>query len=317
MRDKATVSDIIAEVIANLHENAEPLSKTVLPPSIFHIYLHQDDYARLQPLFPRLQKEVAEALDEEVKLHNSRVKALSHPLKAAFTKLPELVKGVIGQKNIERPMPYEEPKTGWQISFNPAPDDDHKRGDIGVLSELALAQSPELGGGRATMVLKTVRRDGGSRVISERKASLSSAAPSDEYATFASASSKASSKPAGEPVKVYARISYRDNAGARVYEMAKNLIVIGRGGTGYWVDLRLDTPPDVSREHIRLRRDETTGQFYLKDLSALGTTINGAAVESSLDKTGDRRVDKNIETPLPARARIGLAGVIELEFEAV
>jgi hypothetical protein len=37
--------------------------------------------------------------------------------------------------------------------------------------------------------------------------------------------------------------------------MAKNQIVIGRGGRDYWTDLKLNTLPDVSREHVRLRRE--------------------------------------------------------------
>jgi predicted component of type VI protein secretion system len=80
--------------------------------------------------------------------------------------------------------------------------------------------------------------------------------------------------------------------------------VVGRGGRDYWTDLKLDTLPDVSREHCRLRRDATTGQFFLTDVSSLGTTIDGA------------KAAPQQETPLPARARIGLAGVVYLEFRS-
>jgi hypothetical protein len=84
MDEKATSKDITAAVIENMHDNAEPLNKAILPPSIFHIYLHQDDYNRLQVIFPRLQKDVSAALDEEVELHNNRAKAVSNPVKVVW-----------------------------------------------------------------------------------------------------------------------------------------------------------------------------------------------------------------------------------------
>ena len=43
--------------------------------------------------------------------------------------------------------------------------------------------------------------------------------------------------------------------------------MVGRGGRDYWTDIKLETLPDVSREHFRLRRDPASGQFFLKDLS--------------------------------------------------
>ena len=83
------------------------------------------------------------------------------------------------------------------------------------------------------------------------------------------------------------------------------------------MDVKLDTSADVSREHLRLRRDEATSQFFLKDLSSLGTTVDGAPVPSSIEVVEGRKRDKGVEVPLPARARIGLANVIVLEFEAL
>ena len=91
-------------------------------------------------------------------------------------------------------------------------------------------------------------------------------------------------------------------------------MVIGRGGAGYWVDLRVDAAPDVSREHVRLRRDASTGQFFLKDLSLYGTTVNGERVASSIDASGGAKRDVNVEVPLPPVARIGLADMVFLDF---
>ena len=76
-------------------------------------------------------------------------------------------------------------------------------------------------------------------------------------------------------MEAYATIEYEDQTGRQTYRMTKNQIVIGRGGRDYWTDLKLATLPDVSREHVRLRRDAETGEFFIKDLSRLGTSVNG------------------------------------------
>src|SRR5262249_34656133 len=114
-------------------------------------------------------------------------------------------------------------------------------------------------------------------------------------------------EPAEEP-NAYAVIEYQDNRGHQTYRMTKDQIVVGRGGRDYWTDVKLDTLPDVSREHFRLRRDPATGKFYLKDLSRLGTTINGERAPSSLEFDGAEKRDLNREAPVPAKAKIGLAG---------
>jgi hypothetical protein len=109
-------------------------------------------------------------------------------------------------------------------------------------------------------------------------------------------------------------IDYEDNGGRKQFRVCKDQVVIGRGGRDYWTDLKLDCLPDVSREHVRLRRDPATGQFYLKDVSRLGATLNGSPVPSSIAFEEGGKRDRNLETPLPATARIGLAGVVFLDF---
>jgi pSer/pThr/pTyr-binding forkhead associated (FHA) protein len=98
--------------------------------------------------------------------------------------------------------------------------------------------------------------------------------------------------------------------------MLKDQIVVGRGGRDYWTDIKLETLPDVSREHFRLRRDPESGKFFLKDLSRLGTTINGEKVPSSVDFTDGEKRDRNLESPVPPQARIGLADVVFIEFRS-
>lgn len=180
------------------------------------------------------------------------------------------------------------PEGGWQIQILENTEEESTPGDIVIHSELALPAKPQLGAGNMTKRIAT-RRMGG-------------------------ATSTSQSYQAGPPQSAYAVIEYQDNGGRQTYRMTKDEIVVGRGGRDYWTDLKLDTLPDVSREHFRLRRDPASGKFYLKDLSSLGTTINGEAAPSSVEIVdGDRR-DRNLETPVPDTARIGLAGVVFLDF---
>jgi hypothetical protein len=63
--------------------------------------------------------------------------------------------------------------------------------------------------------------------------------------------------------------------------------------------------------------DNATGKFFIKDLSTYGTTLDGKRIPPSIDRAGGEEVDKNIEVPLPGKAKIGLAGVIDLQFRAI
>jgi hypothetical protein len=186
----------------------------------------------------------------------------------------------------------EAPDGGWQIRILENTDDDTQPGDIVIYSELALPAKPEYGAGSMTKRIAT-RRMGGVQTSSE------------SY-ELAPASGQG----------VVAVIEYEDNGGRKTYRMTKDQIVVGRGGRDYWTDIKLDTLPDVSREHFRLRRDPASGKFFLKDLSRLGTTINGERAPSSVDFADGERRDGNVEAPVPAQARIGLADVLFLEFRS-
>ena len=186
----------------------------------------------------------------------------------------------------------EAPVGGWTIEILENTDDETQPGEIVIYSELAMPAKPEYGTGSMTKRIATSRLGG------ELKSS-------QKYEEKPSAAAEA-----------YATLEYEDNNGRQTYRMIKNQIVIGRGGRDYWTDLTLHTVPDVSREHIRLRRDPATGKFFLKDLSRLGTTVDGKKIPSSIDFVEGEKKDKNLEMDLPPRARIGLADVVFLDFQA-
>src|SRR5262249_42075399 len=259
----------------NLREGLEPLQYSILPPTVYRVYLHPDDLARLRGILPRITDEARRALDTEIAALN---------------------KESLAQKLHVAPKPeakVEAPSSGWTLQFLENTDDDTQPGDIVVDSELALPSKPDYGAGSRTKRIAT------SKLRGETK----STQRYDE------------SSPSG--AETFATIDYQDQTGRQTYRVTKDQIVIGRGGREYWTDLTLNTLPDVSREHIRLRRDPPTGKFYLKDLSRLGTTIDGKKVPSSIDYDSGEKRDKNLEVELPANAEIGLADVLTLRFVAL
>jgi hypothetical protein len=106
------------------------------------------------------------------------------------------------------------------------------------------------------------------------------------------------------PDRVYGEIRYRDDSGPQTFLIVQNEISVGRGGEDLWVDLPLYTSEEVSREHLRLKRDPGSGAFAILDTSRNGTWVNG------------RRLERGVEEPLPERAEIGVAEVLKLSFEA-
>lgn len=170
---------------------------------------------------------------------------------------------------------YKKIPPQWTIELLPDVDGSLQRGEIEIHSELGAPPKTEYGSGELTR--RIVKSPGGS---------------------FETAPTASRPEIAG-----IAELRYSDNLGSHTYEMTRNEIVIGRGGTAYWVDIKLDTLPDISREHCRIRTDVTTGKFYLKDTSQFGTTIDGTAVP------------KDTEVALPKKASIGLAGIVIIEFE--
>jgi hypothetical protein len=107
-----------------------------------------------------------------------------------------------------------------------------------------------------------------------------------------------------QPERVFAEIRYQDDSGPQTFFVTQNEITIGRGGEDLWVDLPLYTSDEISREHLRLRRDAASGAFTLLDKSRNGTWLNG------------KRVKREKEEPVPDRAEIALAETVKLQFEA-
>lgn len=236
--------DIIAEVLRNADASQFSMRRTVLLPSIFHIYLHPGDLDLIRPVIPALQAEARSALMERVAELNRR----SQP--------PKIVKFLGFDKEDASRFRILDPD--YTIEFYPDAEDTLARGDIEVRSELASAPRPEFDG---AMTRHVTRRQ-------------TPEAPSADFEATV-----AVPRVAAEGEKVYGWLRYSFEGAEQSFPITKDEIAIGRGGKTVWVDLRLTAPADVSREHCRIRRD-SSGKLYLKDLSQFGTFLDGRQLPS-------------------------------------
>jgi hypothetical protein len=276
----ATGKAIILEIARCLSANVEPLLYSTIAPARYFVYLHPSDFERLEGVFPRLTVEAHRALDEEVARWNAGATGRRSPLDKLLGKATDPVP------------PIEPPAGGWEVRFEPDAEGEMQPGDIAVASELVLPARPELSGSRTRRV--TTLKQGDRTSVRERLLDATPAAGGTVLATLA----------------------YEDRVGVHRMPLTSPQVVIGRGGVGCWVDVTVDTSADVSREHLLLRRDDATGEFFLKDLSTLGTTVDGVRVPSSIEVVDGVKRDRDVEVPLPRRARIGLADTVFIDFVA-
>jgi hypothetical protein len=259
-----------------MRESLEPLVTETIAPSLYQVYLHADDFDHLRTLFGKIEAEARKLLDAELDRMN----------KGAVPALQRLLR----RKEPAAPaMRYLSAEGRWYIRFQEDPNGTLGPGDIEVVSEFAQIPAAGYGAGSKTRRISTTRRLG-QNTVSRRE--LTDVQPA------------------------LARLNYEDNRGAQTYLMTKDEIVLGREAPDVWVDLRLDTLPDVSREHARLQRTPE-GKFRIKDLSKLGTTVDGTQIPRSLETVDGQVRDLDRWFDLPDRARIGLAGVVHLQFERV
>ncbi len=169
--------------------------------------------------------------------------------------------------------PYKIACKDWTFEFFPDSEGVVPLGDVEIHSELNEVPQPGYHGTKTTLLDR-------------------------EPAVGSSTQTRQSSE------RVLAEIRYEDDSGPQVYHMMQDEISIGRGGDDVLVNLALYTNDEVSREHLRVRRDTARGGFLIVDNSMNGTWLNG------------KRLTRGQEEKLPAQAEIGVAEILTLHFEA-
>ncbi|MBV9303171.1 MAG: DUF3662 domain-containing protein [Acidobacteriaceae bacterium] len=278
---QVTPAEIIQFILEEMEAGICPSYYSNLVPSVYEVYLYTEDFERLRPLEQRMRDEAINALGE-------KLSTLNRPTR----KRARLTLGTPKTR-----MKRYETLGDWLVSFHENTDDDAQENPLVIHSTFPVAAEPDDRAGTLT-----------ERVIKRRS----------DGQTFATSTQRSGNIDTrrGSGI-VYATLSYEDDTGAHVYQMTKDLIKLGRGAPDRWVDLKLNAKKDVSREHVQIRRDSSSGQFFVKDLSRLGTTVDGKRVPPSIEQVSGEEVDKNIEARLPNKARIGLAGVLFIDFKAL
>src|SRR6476660_9354796 len=112
-------SDLIEAVLENMRTNLEPLRYSTLAPSRFVVYLHPDEFARIEGIVPVLQEQTARALEDELRKLNNR---------PVYRRYLDRLTGSLP--------PVENAAREWQLEFHPDADNELAVGDILIHSEL-------------------------------------------------------------------------------------------------------------------------------------------------------------------------------------
>lgn len=248
---------IIDELVRNLELGRLEMGYSILLPCIFSIYLHPDDYARLQGVQDLIREDARRALSARMAEWNG--------------KGPLLKRGATRKE-------FRIAQDDWWIELFADSEGAVPPGDVEIHSELNDVAQPGYRGAKTTLIAREPSVTA-SRVAADR------------------------AQTRRQPDKVFAEIRYRDDSGPQTFFVTQNEISIGRGGDDLWVDLPLYTTDEVSREHLRLRRNPASGAFVIVDKSRNGTWLNG------------KRLARDVEQALPERAEIGVAEVLKLAFE--
>ena len=314
---------IVRELVKEMEEQLYPLMYRTLPPGVFHVYLHPDDYRAVENVAPLIVTDAAQGLSARVDDLNKRSRLL------AF---------VAGKA-----APIAIPAGGWEIHIQPELNGEIRPGDFRIESRLALPATPTYNDGVATVRIgrTTVSGDARRTVLTEESkplvesvgahprvpAAVPAPGPAAELAgtprLVASPTlpvdSVATTKPTIRPDDAgtgFARLAYIDEQGPHVFVIRKELVAIGRGGTAHWVDVQVVSTPRVSRVHCRIRRD-ASGRFFVQDVSTWGTFVDGERVPAFLERHEDGARETGAERELPPAARIQLADAVTLEFQVL
>jgi len=183
------------------------------------------------------------------------------------------------------PMPVERATAKRQLELLPDPHGELQRGRFTIVFQLPAPEQADMTGTATVSVTSGIANDG------QPTARVQHAVPA------------------------YARLDMKDDLGERTFDIRQEKVIIGRGGPGVWVDVKVRASTDVSQEHVRLRRDAQTGAFLIKDMSRNGTSVNGRRIPSGVVYDGEvKREVEGQEIALPSHAQIMLADAVTLAF---
>jgi hypothetical protein len=279
---------IASEIEREMEQRLYRLRHVVLAPAEYHVYLHPDDFAHIKEVASLIELDVQQCLNAAVERMNGRSSLLNFVLP-------------------KRP-PVEIPRGGWAIHIKPALNGDVGPGELAIHSRLSVPPAPKFGSGAGTVRIAQTVVSGTERRTLERDEPHTAAIRSGSAGSSAGSNGNGAAHPQHSTRPRGARLTYSDETGEHDFAIAKEMVKIGRGGAAHWVDLALVSGSKVSREHCRIRRD-AAGRYFLQDVSAWGTFLNGQRVPR-FEGTGTGAQERE----LADGASIRLADQVTLEF---
>jgi len=140
--------DIVQAVVRNMRENLEELPYSRLAPSRYVVYLHPNEFARLEGIVSMLEEQTRRALSDELGRLNHRSLWRRSTERVIRTSTREL----------------EKAGGEWCVTFLSDPDDELEEGGVLVYSELKLPAKPEPGTGERTRRITTIFTSHGTTV---------------------------------------------------------------------------------------------------------------------------------------------------------
>ncbi len=150
-----TGNRITEAVVREMAEGGEPLSKAILVPSVFRVYVHPRDWDRLYPILHELRADVESELEAALARLNKRLRSL--PVRYGFKKAKE----------------YRRVKDYWQVDLYPNRDEDCPAGEFLIVSDFPEPpRAVELEGGETVRATRyaTVSGTAGERLDPARHA---------------------------------------------------------------------------------------------------------------------------------------------------
>ena len=272
---------IIDQLIRNMELGQFEMAYSILAPCIFSLYLHPEDHARLTGVFDLIREDARKALAGRLAELNAKP-------------LGGIVPGFGARRGAKNRKHYKIACKDFSFEFFPDSEGAVPLGDVEIHSELNETPQPGYHGTKTTLLN---REPGVTGAITGR----SGGTRPDTGAATRDLDPPDGQRPGD---RVFAEIRYEDDSGSQLFLMTQDEISVGRGGDGAQVSLALYTNDEVSREHLRVRRDDAQKRFVIVDKSMNGTWLNG------------KRLARGIEHTLPSKAEINVAEVITLLFEA-
>jgi hypothetical protein len=269
---------IIFTLVRELRANIVPLTSKSLAPTHFVVYLNPEDHLKLAGVGAIIIEEASREM-------NAELARLSQWSGRGWRLVHRLLKPWAPAP----PLPIDASALQRQIEILPDPEAALSPGQFTVCTQLPTAAGMDFAG-TATV-------------------SVSSATPTTEAPPRLPSSATTRT--------TFARLVFQDEEGPHTFDIVDDKTLIGRGGQGVWVDVRVRGPIEISQEHVRIRRDPQTGEFFIKDLSRNGTTVNGQRLPPGVVYAGDTKREAETqqnEVALPPAAEIGLAGAMTLTF---